>query len=95
MHLVTCGTCHTGLGTLGMVGGGGGGGGYIHIFFWSRMDFQQIVYCMETPKFVVATKWLQLSTVLYRNPMLTTKYFYCINPKVVNCITTLTSSSVF
>ena len=63
-----------------VVGGGGGGGvGYLHIFL-SRMDFLQIVYCMETQKFVVTTKWLQLSVLLYRNP------------KVVYITTTLTSS---
>ena len=52
---------HTGLRTLGMVGWGGGGGGCIHKSC-SRMDIKLIFYCLETPKFVVTTNWLQLST---------------------------------
>ena len=51
---------NTGPGTLGMVGG------YLHKFC-SRMDFffffffqRLIVYCLEIPKFVVTTNWLQL-----------------------------------
>ena len=41
-------------------GGGGGGGGYIHNFY-SRINLYPIFYCLETPKFVVTSNWLQLS----------------------------------
>ena len=51
------------------VGGSGweGVGGNIHILLLSRMDFLQLVYCVELLKFVVTTKWLQLSVLLYGN----------------------------
>ena len=37
-----------------------GGAAYIHKFV-QEWIFKLIVYCLETPKFVVTTNWLQLS----------------------------------
>ena len=62
---------------LRMGGGGGGGEGYIHKFS-SGMDFKLILYCLETPKFIVTINWLLLSVLLSENPVDITKYFYCI-----------------
>ena len=69
---------HTGLGIFGMVGGGGGGAAYI-LKFCSRMDVKLIVYCLETPLFVVTNDWLQLSDFAVRKLCGYNKVlFYCI-----------------
>ena len=48
---------------MGGGGGGGGGGreGYTHSFWVKSELLTKIVYCLETQRLVVTTKWLQLS----------------------------------
>ena len=67
-------------------GGGGGGGGY----FLSRIDFEQIIYCMETQKFIVTTKsWSLMNRKFYLMDLclaitLTTYYLNWANGPVSN-----------
>ena len=45
------------------------------------LEHLSIVYCLETPKFIVTTNWLLLSALQYGNPVVKTKNFYCIETR--------------
>ena len=72
----TCGP-HTGLGTLGMVVVGEGEVSIGHRFCSKNgflSDCYLIVYCLETPKFVVTTKYFTVKKI----PVVTDKYFFTV-----------------